>query len=134
MLGYTIITQENMALHKLRVWANNKKSKGVKWVEPLLLCHWCQPSTWALLSFGIAFGLGIINHFEWKLIFYYILTVGGSSLVNGLVWGYHLKTDAETEFYRSGENAADAITESIYNSHDEPEDDEISAYLKHQHN
>lgn len=132
VLGYTIITQENMALHKLRVWANKEKNKGAKWVEPVLLCHWCQPSTWAIFSFAIAFGLGIINHFELKLILYYILTVAGSSLVNGLIWGYHVKTDAQTEFYRSGENACDAITESIYAPREDEELEEN--YFNHQHN
>lgn len=131
VLGYTIVTQEGMALYSIRQWAEKKKEKGSKWAEPVFLCNWCQPSTWSLISFAFAFGLGIINHFTWNLILYYILTVGGSSLLNGIIWEWHLKQDAEKEFYRSAENAADAITDSIYTSYEEEEHEE---HFNHQHN
>lgn len=129
VLGYTIVTQEGMALYSIREWAMRKKEEGKKWAEPLFICHWCQPSSWSLISFGFSFGLGIINRFEWNLVFYYILTVGGSSLLNGLVWGYHLKTDAQTDFYKSASETAETITESFYK---EPE--EYEEYFEPQHN
>lgn len=132
VLGYTIVTQQGMAFYSIRKWANRKQDEGSKWVEPILLCHWCQPSSWTILSFGIAFGLGVINHFEWNLILYYILTVGGSSLVNGLVWQFHLLQDAKTDFYRSAEISADAVADSIYNSTEDEEMEE--SIFNHQHN
>ena len=113
VLGYTIATQEDMVFHNVRVWAEIKKEQGNKLIEPLFLCHWCQPSSWALIAFAFAFGMGIIEKFEWNLIFYYVLTVGGSSLVNGLVWGYHLKSNADKELSESMRDTCDIISDYI---------------------
>ena len=101
VLGYTIATQEGMVFYNIRQWAEKKKEQGSKLIEPAFLCHWCQPSSWALIAFAFAFGMGIIEKFEWNLLFYYVLTVCGSSLVNGLIWGYHLKSNADKELSES---------------------------------
>lgn len=98
VLAWTIVTQQGMALYSIREWANIKHEKGGKWVEPVLVCHWCMPSVWSLLGFSIAFGLGILN-FEWRLILLYPLTVGGSSLTCGLIWGLHRLIEERTSYY-----------------------------------
>lgn len=134
VLGYTIITQEGMGLYRIRQWATRKKENGSKWPEPILLCHWCQPSTWAILGFAFAYGIGVIDAFTWRMIFYYPLVVGGSSLINGLVWSYHLKSDAETEFYRSANSVADIFIEKSYEEYTDDELAEEEMYFKRQHN
>jgi hypothetical protein len=113
VLGYTIATQEDMVFHNVRVWAEIKKEQGHKWSEPLFLCHFCQPSSWALISFAFAFGIGIIEKLEWNLILYYVLTVCGSSLLNGLIWGYHLKSNAEKELSESAKETCEIISDYI---------------------
>lgn len=113
VLGYTIATQEGMVFYKVREWAEKKKEQGNKLVEPVFICHWCQPSSWALIAFAFAFGMGIITKFEWSLFFYYVLTVGGSSLLNGLVWGFHLKSNAEHDFLESAKETCDMVSDYI---------------------
>lgn len=113
VLAYTIATQEGMVFYNIREWAEKKKEQGHKWAEPIFICHWCQPSSWALIAFAFAFGMGIIEKFEWDLLFYYVLTVGGSSLVNGLVWGYHLKSNAEHDLLESAKETCDIVTDYI---------------------
>jgi len=113
VLGYTIATQEGMVFYKIRDWAEIKKEQGHKWAEPLFLCHWCQPSSWALIAFAFAFGMGIIEKLEWNLILYYVLTVGGSSLLNGMIWGYHLKSNAEKELSESAKEMCEIVSDYI---------------------
>jgi hypothetical protein len=118
-LGYTIVTQEGMALYRIRKWATTKKERGTKWVEPLLLCYWCQPSTWSIFSFSVAYGLHIIHNLQWNLLLYYVLTVCGSSLLNGLIWDYHLKSNAEKEMYESIKDCTDLAIENSLNEYDD---------------
>ena len=113
VLGYTIATQEGMVFYNVREWAEKKREQGHKWTTPVLLCYWCQPSSWALLAFVFAFGMGIITKLEWNLLFYYVLTVGGSSLLNGLIWGFHLKSNAEHDFLESAKETCDMASDYI---------------------
>lgn len=124
VLGYTIITQEGMALYSLRLWAEKKKDEGKKWIEPILLCHWCQPSIWSAFAFAFAFGIGLIEKFNWHLLFYYPLVVAGSSLLNGLIWGYHLKSNAQKEAYESEKECANIMIENSLEEYDEREYEE----------
>lgn len=131
VLGYTVATQENMVFHGIRKWAEKKKENGSKWAEPLFLCHWCQSSSWSLISFAFAFGLGIIQSFTWSIFIYYILTVCGSSLLNGFVWGFHLKQNAEKECAESIKEVADILIENGYEEYDTEEQEELHYYSQH---
>ena len=97
VLGWTIVSQENMLLHSVRVWG---ESKNKKWLEPLILCHWCQPSVWSLFGYFFAISSGTV-HFYYKLLWLYPLVVCGSSVVCGMVWAAYLVMNREKEFYES---------------------------------
>lgn len=102
VLGYTIATQEKMLLHWIREWADKKHDEGAKWVEPVFLCHWCQPSVWSLFGFLFAYGIGVLdvsawNSFAWNVLFYYPLVVCGSSIVCGFSWTWYLQKNAAKE-------------------------------------
>lgn len=129
-LGIKIATAKGMVLEKLGEWGEKKVEEGYKIYEALFVCHWCMPSIHSLVAIEFAFGIGIIEHFTWNLLAYYPLVVMGTSMLNGLIWGHHEKTNAAKEFYQSGENAADAITDSIYAPHEE----EYEEHFNHQHN
>ena len=94
-LGLTIVTQEGMALYSLREWSNDKG----KWVEPLIRCHWCMPSFHSAFAYLFAAGIGVITHFEFKLLAMLPLVIMGASLTNGMIWGLHKLIEAKTKFY-----------------------------------
>lgn len=96
VLGLTIVTQQGMALYSVREWADTKGT----WTEPLITCHWCMPSIHSVVGFGFAVAMNLIGGFSWVLVAMYPLVVMGSSLVNGLIWGWYLKVNAETEFFK----------------------------------
>lgn len=98
VLGVTIITQPNMLLHSIRVWAENKSGKV--W-ESFLLCPWCMGSTWSLPAFLFAFGVGVIDKFEWKLLLLYPLVVCGSSIVCGLTWTFYRLMAEVVEYFKN---------------------------------
>lgn len=121
VLGYTIITQEGMGLYAIRQWAEKKAEEGNRWVEPIFICHWCQSSTWSLLGFSFAYGLGIIS-ISWKLLFLYVLCVCGTSLVCGFTWGIHLminsiqeRNEVETDVITHGEVVHEMDFENYHN-------------------
>lgn len=80
-LGITIVTQPDMGLGFIRVWAESKKSK---WFEPLILCPWCLPSVHSM--FGYFFGWILGFNITWNIIMVYPLVVAGASVVSGTVW------------------------------------------------
>ena len=112
-----------MGLYSIRKWAEKKKENGSKWAEPLLLCVWCQPSSWSLLGYLFAYGLGIINknNFNWNLLVLYPLVVCGSSIICGFIWSYHLKSNSETDMNNNISDAAEIFTESMIEIYDEEE-------------
>lgn len=121
VLGYTIITQEGMGLYSIRQWAEKKVEQGNKWVEPIFICHWCQSSTWSLLGFLFAYGLGIIS-INWNLLLLYPLCVCGTSLVCGFAWNIHLminaikeRNEAEAEVIINGEIVHEMDFENYHN-------------------
>lgn len=113
VLGYTISTQENMVFYGIRKWAEKKDSEGKKWASPIFMCHWCQPSSFSIISFLVAFKLGIIHKFEWQLLFIYILNVCGSSLLNGLIWGFNQKQNAQKEYYESAKITQELMADEM---------------------
>ena len=107
-LGFNIVTQEGMALYKLREWAKEKQDKGSKWVEPLFLCIWCMPSIWSSFGFFFAYQIGVLKCDSWNILWYYPLCVGGSSILGGLTWTIYQATNAvkernevEADYYNS---------------------------------
>lgn len=103
VLGITICTQPGMIFYSLREWANEKHEKGNRWLEPVILCHWCMPSIHSVIGYLFAIGIGIINTFEWRLVFMYPIVVMGSSLFNGIVWGIHKLIESKTQYYENAE-------------------------------
>ena len=86
-----------MVFHRVRVWA---ECKDKKWLEPLVLCHWCMPSVWGIFGYFFAIVSGVIQ-FKFKLVWLYPLVVCGSSLMCGLIWTAYLVMNREKEFYES---------------------------------
>lgn len=109
VLGLTILTQPKMLLGSIRNWADTKG----QWVEPLIRCHWCMPSVHSLIGYGFAIGMGLIQQFSWFLVVIYPLVALGSSLINGLIWGWHLKIESETTFYNKAVGRGDGEDEEV---------------------
>ena len=84
-LGMEIVLEEDMALHKLRLWAEGKSSRIF---EPLIICIWCRPSIHSLFGFGAAFGLGWIE-LSWRLLIIYPFVVAGASFLSGTAWSIY---------------------------------------------
>jgi len=103
VIGITIVTQPGMLLESVREWGNKIHDRGEKWIEPVFLCHWCAPSLHSIFAYGFAFAIGVINEFEWKLIWMYPLVAMGASLLNGIVWGAHKLIEAKTKYYINAE-------------------------------
>lgn len=81
VMGWTIATQDKMVLNKARLWAEEKKSK---WLDGLLLCHWCMPSSWALPAYIIAYLSGVVHGA--KILWLYPVVVCASSVMCGMIW------------------------------------------------
>lgn len=98
VLGYTAASQEGMVLYPIRQWA--EKQKGKIW-ETLLLCHWCQPSTWTVAAYVFIWIIGEGSvHFTFCQILIYPLVVCGSSVLNGLVWATYKAISEIDKNYR----------------------------------
>ena len=65
-LGIEIVLSEDMALHKLRLWAESKSSKIF---EPLFICIWCRPS--------------------WRVLILYPFVVASASFISGTAWSIY---------------------------------------------
>lgn len=112
-MGWTLASQDSMVFYPIRQWSEKKNEQGLKIMQPLFLCIYCQSSIWSLFGFVIAFGLGILKYLEWKLLLLYLLTVCGSSILNGLIWGLHrliesttAKNEAQERYYDNAEKLA----------------------------
>lgn len=123
VMGYTIATQEHMAFYSVRKWAEKKEAEGKKWAMPIFICHWCQPSTFSIIAFIFAYQLGVIEKIEWQLLLIYILNVGGSSMLNGLLWGFNQKQNAEKEYYESAKVTQELMGDEIVGKFDENTND-----------
>ncbi len=108
VLGWTIVTQEEMLLHGIRVWAEGRNKK---WLEPLVLCHWCQPSIWSLFGYFFAIITGVV-HVELRIVYLYPLVVCGSSIVCGFVWTAYLVMNREMQYYETLINQNNEIEEN----------------------
>ncbi len=100
VLGLTIVTQEGMLLYNIRLWAEKKADEGNRWVEPLILCHWCMSSLHSFFGYAFALVSGIVIY-DWHILILYPLVVMGSSIVNGLTWAAYQLVSAKTEFYKN---------------------------------
>lgn len=123
VLGWKIVTSEDMLLESVGDFAEAKAKEGKRYYE-LLFCQWCMPSAWSLLGFVFAYGLGIIS-IEWKLLFLYPLCVCGSSLVCGVTWSLY-------KLIESTINRNEAEVEAIFDFSDEIEYEEN--IFENQHN
>lgn len=99
-LGVKIVTSEGMVLHSVGEWAEDKVKQGHIIYEALIVCEWCLPSIHTAIAILFAWGIGIITP-TWHLIFYYPLVAMGASMLNGLVWGHHIKQTRTIEYYES---------------------------------
>jgi hypothetical protein len=102
VLGWNVITQEGMALYRIREWAESKKEDGFGIFSPLLLCIWCMPSIWSVFGFAIANGLGLYD-LTWKIILLYPLCVAGGSLVCGMIWTLYELMEQKIKYYTNVE-------------------------------
>lgn len=86
VLGFTVVTYEGMGLHSLRLWADKKIDEG--WIiwKPLGFCEWCAPSIWSAFGFFFALKIGVIEKWDWNLMWYYPLVVALASIISGVTW------------------------------------------------
>lgn len=96
VLGITIVTQRNMLLYSIRLWAEKKTPKIY---EVLILCHWCMPTFYSLVSISLCYLLNIITFFDYRIAIIYFLTICGSSILCGIIWGIYLLIEEITIFF-----------------------------------
>lgn len=103
VLGLTIATQPDMILYSWRRWADEaKKRTSHKIYEPLIQCHWCMPSIHSV--FGYAFYFLITgDQLNWRICVAYPIVVMGSSIINGLIWGWHKKIENQSKYFENVE-------------------------------
>ena len=127
-LGVKIITAEGMILQKLGVYAKQQVDKGnIVW-DALVNCEWCLASIHSLLGYLFALGIGVITKFEWRLIFMYPLVAMGTSLLTGMIWNYHLKSNSEKEANEGIRDATEIFIENMINSEETEADYEKRVY------
>lgn len=80
--GVFIATQEDMIAERLGVWAE----KQGNWTKPIFTCIWCMPSVYSVIAICVARWIGVVHEFDWILMGYYPIVVGGASILNGLLW------------------------------------------------
>lgn len=114
VLGVKILTAEGMILEQLGKWGEEKMDEGVQWISPLFGCAWCMPSLYTFLGVGIAFGMGLIPEFSFRLIFYYPVVAFGSSLTSGLIWQYYLTKNAQKELYEEAKETASIFSDWLH--------------------
>ena len=98
VLGFKIVTAEDMALEKLGEWAEKKVNDGHKIFE-LIVCPWCMPTLFSWIGFSFACGIGVVENLSWNLLWYYPLCIGGSSLVCGLIWTFYTGMNSKKNYY-----------------------------------
>ncbi len=99
-LGLTIASQNEMVLGFLRRRLTDGEGNPLRRIyEPLLLCEWCMPSIHALVCYGIAVGLGIINNWSWSLLFAYPIVVMASSFCTGILWSVFKLIEVVTKYF-----------------------------------
>lgn len=133
-LGIKILISEDMALEQLGKWGEKKISEGHKIYEPLFWCHWCTPSIHTAIGFLFAFGIGLISHFTWSILFYYPLVAMGASLLNGLIWALYEKLNSEKESNISIKEAVDFYIESSIEEYTDDEIEYEDRVFNNQHN
>lgn len=102
VLAVKIITANGMALEKIGVYAQKKVEEEKKKIwDVLCYCPWCMPTLYSLAGFIFAFGIGVLRHFSWQLLFYYPLCVFGSSLTSGLIWTAYLTMATKRSYYEN---------------------------------
>lgn len=101
VLGWVIITQEGMGLYFIREWGEEKK-KNNKWIEPLILCHWCMPSSWSIVGMAFAELLGLLQD-SWRIIIIYPIVVCGSSFCCGMLWLLFNMLTSRNNYYKNVE-------------------------------
>lgn len=94
-LGLEIVLSEDMALHKLRLWAESKSSK---FFEPLIICIWCRPSIWSLTGFVAALGLEWIE-LSWRVLILYPFVVAGASFISGTLWSIYKLIEIKFSYF-----------------------------------
>lgn len=102
VLGIKIVTSPGMILEKVGEWGGKKVREGHRIYEALLVCHYCMPSIHSIIGYSFAIGIGVVE-FHWRLLISYPIVVMGSSLINGLVWGWKDKIDNESKYYENAE-------------------------------
>lgn len=102
VLGIKIATSPGMILEKAGEWGGQKVREGHRIFEALLVCHYCMPSIHSIIGYSFAIGIGVVE-FHWRLLIAYPIVVMGSSLFNGLVWGWHEKIKNETKYLENVE-------------------------------
>lgn len=101
VLGLTIATQPFMVFHSWRVWAEKKQDKGNKFMEAVILCHFCMPSIHSIIGYWFAIYTEIIPYPDYRTFYLYPLVVMGSSLLNGLTWATYQLISSKTEHYKN---------------------------------
>lgn len=99
-LGCEVVLSDGMALGKLRRWAEGKSGNIFK---PLVYCVWCRPSIHCVVGFIAAWGIGIINEFNFSTLIEYPFVVGGTSFLSGAVWGIYKLIEIKTKYYQHKE-------------------------------
>lgn len=114
VLGWTIVTREDMLLERVGAWVSSRKSKIWK---PILSCFWCMPSIHTVFAYGFAYCLGFIQKWDSKLLVLYPLVVMASSFIVGFLVNLLLKIEHQVIYFRNAEQYYHLQTKSMIQSY-----------------
>lgn len=99
VMMWKIGTAEGMLFEGIGKWAD-KMNEKYKIIDGLLLCPWCLPNIHGLLFvYPLAFGMGILEWWDWRYLMMYPFVLGASSFVCGNLWDWYLRNNAKKELY-----------------------------------
>lgn len=108
VMGIKISTGEGMIFEKMGKWGEEMVDKGYKIFDAIIVCPWCLPSIHSVFGYAFAYGLGVFESWDMKLIVMWPLVVMGTSFLSGNAWNLHQmcnrikdKNEAEAKYLNS---------------------------------
>lgn len=88
VIGWKVITEDEMLLAKVGHWGGKMYDKGHKIMGGLIICPFCIPNTHCLLVvWPLAFLTGFVSfEWEWRYLIVHVFVAFAGSFICGIIW------------------------------------------------
>lgn len=88
VLGWKVITEDNMLFEKIGKWGKKKYDEGYKIMDGLIICPFCLPNLHCIiLIWPIAFLTGFIQfEWDWRYLIVHVFVACAASFICGTIW------------------------------------------------